>query len=191
MTQIERSKRNFARKWSSYCLHDDYLKPYVQPKYDIGYVVKNCDINGLRGVEPWSDGMFIDNESLVEHYIKEEQPNTKFDLKKAEERAHILIGLATAVENIDAIIKIIKKVFMILIEINNAPELIQEKAGKLVEELTPDKLDLTIVESQVIKKMLIQLSKEGFSSNFFSHIKIFLAASDIGFVLLFSVIFSF
>ncbi len=32
----------------------------------------------------------------------------KFDLKKAEERAHILIGLATAVENIDAIIKIIK-----------------------------------------------------------------------------------
>ena len=33
---------------------------------------------------------------------------TKFDLKKAEERAHILIGLATAVENIDDIIKIIK-----------------------------------------------------------------------------------
>ncbi len=32
----------------------------------------------------------------------------KFDLRKAEERAHILIGLATAVENIDAIIKIIK-----------------------------------------------------------------------------------
>ncbi len=32
----------------------------------------------------------------------------KFDLNKAEERAHILIGLATAVENIDEIIKIIK-----------------------------------------------------------------------------------
>ena len=32
----------------------------------------------------------------------------KFDLKKAEERAHILIGLATAVENIDSVIKIIK-----------------------------------------------------------------------------------
>ena len=32
----------------------------------------------------------------------------KFDLKKAEERAHILIGLATSVENIDEIIKIIK-----------------------------------------------------------------------------------
>ena len=32
----------------------------------------------------------------------------KFDLRKAEERAHILIGIATAVENIDAIIKLIK-----------------------------------------------------------------------------------
>ena len=32
----------------------------------------------------------------------------KFDLKKAEQRAHILIGLATAVENIDEVIKIIK-----------------------------------------------------------------------------------
>ena len=32
----------------------------------------------------------------------------KFDLNKAEQRAHILIGIATAVENIDEIIKIIK-----------------------------------------------------------------------------------
>ena len=32
----------------------------------------------------------------------------KFDLKKAEDRAHILIGIAAAVENIDEIIKIIK-----------------------------------------------------------------------------------
>ncbi|MBO41935.1 MAG: DNA gyrase subunit A [Pelagibacteraceae bacterium] len=33
---------------------------------------------------------------------------TKFDLNKAEERAHILIGLSVSVENIDKIIKIIK-----------------------------------------------------------------------------------
>jgi len=32
----------------------------------------------------------------------------KFDLKKAEDRAHILIGIATAVENIDEVINIIK-----------------------------------------------------------------------------------
>jgi len=32
----------------------------------------------------------------------------KFELRKTEERAHILIGIATAVENIDSVIKIIK-----------------------------------------------------------------------------------
>ena len=33
---------------------------------------------------------------------------TKFDLKKAQERAHILIGLSVAIENLDKIIKIIR-----------------------------------------------------------------------------------
>ena len=33
---------------------------------------------------------------------------TKFDLKKAEERAHILIGLSVSVENLDKVIKIIR-----------------------------------------------------------------------------------
>ena len=33
---------------------------------------------------------------------------TKFDLKKAEDRAHILIGLSVSVENIDKVIKIIR-----------------------------------------------------------------------------------
>ena len=43
-------------------------------------------------------------------YFREETltKRIKYDLKKAEERAHILIGIATAVENIDPIIKIIK-----------------------------------------------------------------------------------
>ena len=33
---------------------------------------------------------------------------TKFDLEKAEDRAHILIGLSVAVENLDKVIKIIR-----------------------------------------------------------------------------------
>ena len=82
LTQNERSTRNFARKWSSYCLHDDYLKPYVSPKYDIGYVVKNCDMNSLMGLEPWSDSMYIGDEELVKQYIRMEQTQTEFDLKE-------------------------------------------------------------------------------------------------------------
>jgi len=33
---------------------------------------------------------------------------TRFDLRKAEERAHILLGLKIAIENIDAVIALIK-----------------------------------------------------------------------------------
>ncbi len=50
-------------------------------------------------------------EFISEFVSFRESTTTKrinYDLKKAEERAHILIGLATAVENIDSVIKIIK-----------------------------------------------------------------------------------
>lgn len=50
---------------------------------------------------------------LLEEYIKHREEvvtrRTKFDLKKAEERAHILDGLVIALEKIDAIIKTIKQ----------------------------------------------------------------------------------
>ncbi len=51
-------------------------------------------------------------KEFISEFVKFREETTikriKHDLKKAEERAHILIGLATAVENIDSIIKIIK-----------------------------------------------------------------------------------
>ena len=51
-------------------------------------------------------------KDFIAEFVKFREETTtkriKFDLKKAEDRAHILIGLATAVENIDSIIKIIK-----------------------------------------------------------------------------------
>ena len=51
-------------------------------------------------------------EFISEFVIFREKTLTKkikFDLKKAQERVHILIGLSVAVENIDSVIKIIKK----------------------------------------------------------------------------------
>ena len=51
-------------------------------------------------------------KSLIQHFVEHRQDvvtrRTKFDLKKAEERAHILRGLVKAIENIDEVIKIIK-----------------------------------------------------------------------------------
>ena len=54
----------------------------------------------------------------------------KYDLQKAEERAHILIGLASAVENIDEIIKIIKNS-----KILNGKKIFYQKNGKLKKVL--------------------------------------------------------
>ena len=79
-----RSTRNFIRKWGHMVLHDEYLKPIVPPKYDVGFVVENCDNNMLRELEPWCSDMYGDwvghKGFGVNKYIEEEQPNTKFKL---------------------------------------------------------------------------------------------------------------
>lgn len=46
---------------------------------------------------------------FVEHRVEVVTRRTRFDLRKAEERAHILRGLVKALENIDEVIAIIKK----------------------------------------------------------------------------------
>ncbi len=51
-------------------------------------------------------------KEFLEHFLKFRQDvvikKTKYDLKKAEDRAHILIGLSVSVENLDKVIKIIR-----------------------------------------------------------------------------------
>ena len=78
LAQNLRSTRNFIRKWGHFVKHDSLLHPIVPPKYDVGFVVKNCDMNMLRELEPWCSTLYTDCE--YKDYIKEEQPNTKFDL---------------------------------------------------------------------------------------------------------------
>ena len=86
LAQNLRSTRNFIRKWGHMVKHDQYLKPIVPPKYDVGFVVKNCDNKMLRELEPWcSDiyGDWVGHKGFgVNKYIEEEQPNTQFDLSK-------------------------------------------------------------------------------------------------------------
>jgi len=51
-------------------------------------------------------------KDFLENFLKFREDvvikKTKFDLKKAEDRAHILVGLSVSVENIDKVIKIIR-----------------------------------------------------------------------------------
>ena len=86
LAQNLRSTRNFIRKWGHMVKHDDLMMPIVPPKYDVGFVVKNCDNKMLRELEPWCSDMYGDwvghKGFGVNKYIEEEQPNTQFDLSK-------------------------------------------------------------------------------------------------------------
>jgi hypothetical protein len=80
LAQNIRSTRNFIRKWGHFVKHDSLLKPIVPPKYDIGFVIKNCNEKLLEALEPWCSTIYID--TFAEDYINREQPNTDFDLTK-------------------------------------------------------------------------------------------------------------
>tara|TARA_R100000005_G_scaffold96046_1_gene80301 strand:+ start:1271 stop:2482 length:1212 start_codon:yes stop_codon:yes gene_type:complete len=78
LQQNNRSTRNFIRKWGHFVKHDALLKPIVPPKYDIGFVVKNCSHSTLYELEPWCSTIYTDWGHKV--YIETEQENTMFDL---------------------------------------------------------------------------------------------------------------
>ena len=80
LAQNIRSTRNFIRKWGHFVKHDEYLKPIVPPKYDIGFVIKNCNEKLLESLEPWCSTIYVD--TYAQDYIDREQPNTMFDLNK-------------------------------------------------------------------------------------------------------------
>ena len=80
LAQNNRSARNFIRKWGHFVKHNDTMKPIVPKRYDVGFVVINCDEYKLTLLEPWCDTIYTDVQ--YERYISAEQKNTKFDLKK-------------------------------------------------------------------------------------------------------------
>ena len=83
LAQNLRSTRNFIRKWGHMVKHDDYLKPIVPPKYDIGFVAYNCNKQMLYELEPWCNVIYLHAGSdYMNEYREEEQPNTSFDLNE-------------------------------------------------------------------------------------------------------------
>ena len=50
---------------------------------------------------------------------------------------------------------------MIVLKISNASEVVASKVGRFLERLTPDSIDQTTVEDQVIKKLIENLAAEG------------------------------
>ena len=104
LAQNMRSTRNFIRKWGHFVKHDRLMKPIVPPKYDIGFVVKNCNSNLLEILEPWCDTIYIEDtmQVLTIDYFEKEKNNTAYDLSNRikpydnEKQNEILVRLDRA-----------------------------------------------------------------------------------------------
>ena len=87
----------------------------------------------------------------------------KFDLDKALDRAHILLGISVSVENIDSIIKIIKK--SDTVEVAKKALLVKKwkinKTNKLIKLIKTEKSasSYTLSESQVMAILELRLQK--------------------------------
>ena len=73
-----KNMRNFVRKWGTVVKHDNFMKPIVVPKYDIGIVIKNCNEELLTFLEPFCSNIYVDY--FTHYYIQEEQLNTLYNL---------------------------------------------------------------------------------------------------------------
>ncbi len=78
-------------------------------KHTTMQVTFSANLLGLDHGVPKSLALKVLIQSFVDHRHEVVVRRTKFDLKKAEERAHILEGYRIALDNIDAIIALIKK----------------------------------------------------------------------------------
>ena len=92
------------------------LRKGVEPEtirrqlYKLTSIESSFGFNTLAIVE--SKPKILNLKEFISEFLKFRESTVtkrvKFDLRKAEDRAHILIGIAAAVENIDEVIKIIK-----------------------------------------------------------------------------------
>jgi hypothetical protein len=59
------------------------MKPIIPHKYNVGFVVHNCNLEVMSILEPWCDTLYTDDEMCVieSHYLDLEQKHTKIDLK--------------------------------------------------------------------------------------------------------------
>ena len=73
--------RNYIRKWRSWIRNDEFQHPVILNKYDIGFVIKGCDMNLLYFIEPWSSTVYVDSQELADEYIKLAQPETTYSIK--------------------------------------------------------------------------------------------------------------
>lgn len=125
------------------------LKSDAQPQKVLNYFYAHTDLERtfhfnmlalVGGIQP----QVLSLKQILEYFIvfrrEVVERRTKYELKKAEERAHILEGLKRALDNIDAVIKIIK----------------QSESREEAKENLIKKFKLTPIQSDAILAMQLQ-----------------------------------
>ncbi|OGG72077.1 DNA gyrase subunit A [Candidatus Kaiserbacteria bacterium RIFCSPLOWO2_01_FULL_51_21] len=92
------------------------LKPSAQPKQVLNYLYKHTQLeevfhfNCVALVDGVPQTLSLKGmlEAFIEHRQEMVKKRTQFDLKQAEAREHILLGLSKALDHIDAIVKLIR-----------------------------------------------------------------------------------
>ena len=101
----------------------DGMRIYIEVKRDsqpdivINQLYKRTELQASFGINMVAlvDGtpQLLNLKQILEEYVKHREEvitrRTKFDLRKAEEQAHILQGLLIALQDIDGVVKLIKK----------------------------------------------------------------------------------
>jgi len=74
--------KNYIRKWGHFVKNNEYQYPILPHKYNVGFILKNANMETLSFFEPWCNNITVDmNEDDVISYIDKEQPNTNVSLK--------------------------------------------------------------------------------------------------------------
>jgi hypothetical protein len=154
LAQNNRSARNFIRKWGHFVKHNDIMKPIVPNRYDVGFVVINCDEYKLALLEPWCDTIYTDVP--YDRYINVEQKNTKFNLTKKLKRYEDQ-KLNDIIIEFDAT-KISNNSF----EFFNMIQLMLEDSGQL-GTLEYDIFKLRINKLNTYSKQLIEIKNEWYN----------------------------
>lgn len=80
------------------------------------------------------------NKAYLEHREDVIRRRTLFDLKKAEDRAHILDGLKRAIDQIDAIINLIRS----------------SRTTEIIQQRLMDEFDMSERQAKAIREMQLQ-----------------------------------
>jgi GT2 family glycosyltransferase len=139
--QIElQSNRNFIRKWGN----RDF-----KVKYDIGYIIKNCNTQLIPTLELFASTIYVDCPYL--DYIKTEQPNTKFDLNKRIKNINEPKTNSILIE-FDAT-QLNQNNFQLLQQL---PQIILESGGLGTFELDIFKIDISVTDR--LERYLIEIN---------------------------------